>query len=216
MNLITPYEVLKYSPAGMDYPIAQFCDLIPDIEQEFARECLGNTLYEYFVGKLTPYPDEAKEWDKKSVYGLEDVVIRNGCLFVSEVACNETDPLKETGDWSPFERFIDDHVNTFWKTYLRRILALKVYMASLIFTTWRGGSGGLTIASGDSAGIRAANKGEMSDVKTGLIAEIERTTQNMRFWIRDKGADAGFPSSFICNQFCETPGRKQRRWAFRN
>lgn len=200
----------------MDYPTAHFCDLIPQIEQEFARECLGKTLYDYFVSKLTEYPTGAKEWDKKTVYAEGDVVIRNGCLFVSDVACNETDPLKETGDWLPFERFTDADVNTFWTTYLRRILALKVYMASLIFTTWRSGSGGLTIASGDSAGIRAANKGEMSDVKTGLIAEVERTTANMRFWIRDNGADAGFPSDFVCDQFCETPGRRQRRWAFRN
>lgn len=180
MNLITAFEVLKYSPAGSDYPTATFCEIIPQVEQEFSRECLGKELYDYFVGKLTPYPSGVTEYDSGATYAEGDVVIRNGCLFVSAVASNTTDPLTETGDWEAFERFTDAGVNEFWNLYLRRILALKVYMSSLLFTTWRAGSGGVVIAQGDSAGMRAANKGEIADVKRGLLAEIERTTENMR------------------------------------
>lgn len=220
MNLITAYEVLKYSPAGSDYPTATFCELIPQIEQEFARECLGTDLFNYLIGKLTPYPSNATEYDSAVSYNVDQVVIRNGCLFVSLTNANSTDPLSATGDWKQFDRFTDTNANSFWAAYLRRILALKVYMASLVYTTWRGGAGGITISEGDGAGsrsgFRAANKGELHDVKTSLIAEIERTTANMRIWIRDNGETAGFPSAFVCGQFCETPGRRSRRWAWKN
>jgi len=215
MNLITAFEVLKYSPAGSDYPTAAFCDLIPQIEQEFTRECLGKDLYDYFIGKLTPYPAGASEYDSEAVYAAGAVVIRNGCLFVSAVNANTTDPLLETGDWDPFERFTDAGVNEFWGIYLRRILALKVYMSSLIYTTWRAGSGGIVIAQGDGAGMRAANKGEISDVKRALLAEIERTTANMREWLNDNWATKGFPNGNGCGDNCQTPGKKSRRWMFK-
>jgi hypothetical protein len=217
MSLITAYEVLKYSTAGNDYPTAQFCELIPQIEQEFARDCIGPELYEYFLSKLAPYPVGLTEFVDGEDYDTGEKVIRNGCIFVSIVNNNQSDPLSETGDWEAWERFTEENVQAFWEKYLRRLLALKVYMASLIYTTWRAGAGGVTIAAGDSAGMRAANKAEMSDVKTGLINEIERVTQNMRYWIRDNGTSAGFPSTFVCNSFngCPTPGRRQRRWAFK-
>lgn len=215
MNLITAFEVLKYSPAGSDYPTATFCEIIPQVEQEFSRECLGKELYDYFVGKLTPYPSGVTEYDSGATYAEGDVVIRNGCLFVSAVASNTTDPLTETGDWEAFERFTDAGVNEFWNLYLRRILALKVYMSSLLFTTWRAGSGGVVIAQGDSAGMRAANKGEIADVKRGLLAEIERTTENMRYWLKDNWQDKGFPNGNACGDNCRTPGKKSRRWMFK-
>lgn len=215
MNLITAFEVLKYSPAGSDYPTAAFCDLIPQIEQEFTRECLKKELYEYFVSKLTVYPAGVSEYDSGETYAQGDVVIRNGCLFVSAENSNASDPLAETGAWEAFERFTDAGVNELWKTYLRRILALKVYMSSLIYTTWRAGSGGITIAQGDGAGMRSANKGEISDVKRSLLAEIERTTANMREWLNDNWKAKGFPNDGVCGNTCKTPGKTSRRWMFK-
>ena len=220
MSLITAYEVLKYSPAGNDYPTAQFCELIPQIEQEFARDCLGQELYDYFVSKLTAYPATTQEWDASGSYCIGDVVIRNGCLFISVLEHSDSDPLLGEDDWEPFERFTDAQVNIFWEKYLRRLLALKVYSASLLYTTWRAGAGGLTIAVGDGvgggSGFRAATKAELSDVKTGLIAEIERVTANMLQWIKDNSETSGFPTVKSCsNDLCATPGRRARRWAWK-
>lgn len=215
MSLITPFEVLKYSTAGFDYPTRQFCELIPQIEQEFARDCLGQDFYDYLVSKLTPVPTGVLEYDKTLTYAIGDKVIRNGCMFVSLTAGNTTDPLSETGDWEAFARFTDAASNQFWKDYLRRLLALKVFMSSLLPTTWRAGNTGVVIAAGDSAGMRAGNKGEMADLKAGLLSEIERVTGNMLYWISKNGTDAGFPSEFVCNRMCATPGRRSRRWAWK-
>jgi len=215
MSLITAYEVLKYSPAGRDYPTVQFCELIPQIEEQFARECLGQDLYDYFVSKLTPYPTDAVEYDSTVGYAVDEIVIYNGCLFVCIADNCGSNPILDTDQWEAFDRFTDAAVNAFWMNYLRRCLALKVYSASLIYTTWRAGAGGVVISAGDSQGFRSATKAELSDIKTGLIAEIERVEKNMLIWLRDNGTDAGFPSTLACANMCQTPGRTKRRWAFK-
>ena len=220
MSLITAFEVLKYSPAGSDYPTAHFCELIPQIEQEFARECIGTDMYDYFVGKLTAYPDNAAEWESCNTYTTGNVVIRNGCLFVAQNVHTASDPLAQIDDdWEPFERFTDATVNTFWVKYLRRLLALKVYSSSLLYTTWRAGAGGVNIAVGDGvgggSGFRAATKTELSDLKTNLIGEIDRVTANMLQWLKDNSETSGFPPLKSCNQICQTPGKRARRWAWK-
>lgn len=216
MSLITPYEVLQYSPAkGSTYPTVQFCELIPQIEQELARDCLGLEFYDYLVENLAEVPAGVLEYDPGQTYAIDDKVIRNGCLFVSLVNSNNSDPLKETGDWEAFPRFTVEAVNDFWRAYLRRLLALKVYMSSLIYSAWQPGAGGITVAAGDRDGFRAVNKGELGDVKRGVISEIERVTTNMLAWLRENGEDAGFPTAFVCKNLCQTQGKVSRRWAWK-
>ena len=77
MNLTVPFEVLKHSPAGFDYPTDGFCELIPIFEQELRRECLGKPLFDYMVAHLNPYPDVFSEWDATVQYSIGDVAVRN-------------------------------------------------------------------------------------------------------------------------------------------
>lgn len=214
MDLITPFEVLKYSPAGFDYPTSSFCELIPQIEQEFARECLGETLYDYLVTKLAVYPSSVSEYDPNATYSLDDLVIRNGCTFKSTANGNTTDPIEPGSSWTAFERFTDAGANRLWEGYLRFLLALKVYQSSLIFTTFRSGAGGLTVNQGDGSGTRGANKAELIHTSTNLDGQIKRTTDNMLKWLDKNAETLGLPVP-ECLAGCETPARHSRRWAFR-
>jgi len=214
MDLITPFEVLKYSPAGFDYPTSSFCELIPQIEQEFADECLGTTLYDYLVSKLTTYPSSVSEYDPNVSYSLDDLVIRNGCTFKSTANSNTTDPIVSGSDWTAFERFTDAGSNQLWTGYLRFLLALKVYDASLIFTTYRSGAGGLTVNQGDGSGFRSANKAEIIQTSAKLDGQIKRTTDNMLRWLTKNAETLGLPFP-VCLEGCETPSRHSRRWGFR-
>jgi len=215
MSLITPFEVLKYSPAGFEYPTGSFCQIIPQVEQEFVRQCLDDELYNYLVSKLTPYPTGTGEYDPGNSYDSGDIVIRNGQLFVSDVNSNATDPLTPGSPWSDFERFTEAGANELWKGYLRFILALKVYMSSLIFTTYRGGSGGLVINSGgDGTGFRSANKSELITVNEHLVGQVERATANMLVWLKDNATAKGLPVP-SCLTACATPGRRSRRWGWK-
>ena len=215
MSLITAYEVLKYSTAGKDYPTGQFCEIIPQVEEEFARECLGQDLYDHMVDSMAEYPETATEWEDCTVYDTGDVVVRNGSLFVSLSDGNRTDPLVETGDWEAFERFTTTGTQLLWTRYLRRILALKVFMASRFDVTWRSGAGGVVVAMGDSAGFRAANKAEITLLKESDIAKIETTTKNMLAWLTDNAETHSLPLADSCQtNLCQTRGKRVRRWAF--
>lgn len=214
MNLTTPFEVLKYSPAGFDYPATNFCVLIPQFEQELRRSCLGKPLFDFMVSKLATYPPNVQEWDSVVSYAFDAVVIRNGCTFVSTANSNETDPLADGSDWVEFDRFTHDGANELWSLYLRQIMAYKVYMASLTSTTFRAGAGGITVGQGDGSGSRSANKGEILNTKQELEAFIRMTTENMVEWLSDNYVAKGLPTP-VCMTGCNTTTNRSRRWALR-
>lgn len=213
MSLITAFEVLKYSPAGFDYSTATFCEIIPQIEEELARECLGADLYDYLISVLRVYPNSATEYDATLTYSLDDLAIRNGCLFVSTANGNTTDPIEPNSDWTAWERFTAAGANNLWNKYLRFILALKVYQSSLIFTTFRAGAGGLTVNSGDGSGFRSVNKTELISVEAKLDGQAQRATANMLAWLKDNYVAESLPLP-ECLRGCEVPGRHSRRWGF--
>lgn len=220
-NIINPWEVVNHSPAGRDYPQKHICDAIPREEQAFGYECLGKELYNYLLDNLTEYdPDTTVEWKSGQSYGLNVVVIRHGCLFKSTKAANTTDPVNDAaGDWDVVEKFTVACANELWVNYLRQILAFRIYMSTLNYSTNQSTAGGLVVNAGDSAGRRGANKGEVIDTKTTLIHQIEMHTKNMLRWFSEKRDDetCTLPlSNFAeCGTSCKTPGARRRRWAMK-
>lgn len=214
MNLTTEFEVLKYSPAGFDYPTSMFCLLIPQYEQQLKRECLGDDLFDFLVSKLTPYPATVSEWDESISYSIGDVVIRNNCTFTSTANTNTTDPLVAGSDWTPFERFTHSGANNLWSLYLRQIMATKVFAGSLGSATYRAGSGGLVVNSGDGTGSRSATKTEMLTSMTQFNGFIEMTTVNMIEWLTDNYVAQDLPIP-ACVGNCDVPENRSRRFAWR-
>jgi hypothetical protein len=213
--MITPYECLLYGGVGRDFPQRDFCQLIPQIEQELARECVGKDLWAYLKTKLNTTPTGATDWLPSAIYDEDDVVIRDGCTFTSLVDSNTSDPLVNSANWQLYEKFTDDYCNELWTGYLRRLLAMKVCLSSITAATFRVGSGGLVVNTGDSTGARTGKKEEINDVKTAMIAEIERVMKNMLEWLADNYITAGMPAPLGCGN-CETRGGRRRRWNFRN
>ena len=213
--MITPYECLLYGGVGRDFPQREFCQLIPQIEQELARECVGKDLWAYLKTKLATAPTGATDWLPSVTYDEDDVVVRDGCTFISLVDSNTADPLTNAVNWQLFEKFTDDYCNELWTGYLRRLLALKVCLSAVTPATFRAGSGGLVVNTGDSTGARTGKKEEINDVKSAMISEIERVTKNMGEWLADNYVTAGMPSPLGCGT-CETRGARRRRWNFRN
>lgn len=214
MNLTTPFEVLKYSPAGFNYPTRSFCILIPQIEQAFRRECLGDALFDFMVAHLKPYPETFTEWDESETYAIGDIVIRNLCTYESTANSNTTDPIETGSNWVQFERF--DHVgaNELWELYLRQIFASKVYIATLPSSTYQTGAGGLVVNNGDNTGARAANKTELLGILNEQTDFVRMTVENMLEWLSDNATEKGLPS-VNCSTGCETRTNRSRRFAFR-
>lgn len=222
-NLITAYEVKRYSPAGANYPEVNICEAIPHVEQALGYKCLGEELYEWLISKLTPYPADVQNYDPSTEYGEDEYVVRNGCLFVSDVACNRTDPISADSDWSAVDKFTDACANTLWAGYLRRLLALRVYETVMLYDTQQSGAGGVVVALGDgyNTGHRAASKGEIADRAKRLDEDANLVVQNMYRWF-DKQLSAGTCSGMPINSAkacwsaqCEQPRKGIRRFAFK-
>lgn len=221
--MITAYEVVRFSPAGKDYPTVNICEAIPQVEEAFGYSCLGADLYEYLLSVLVPYPETAAEYDPGTDYALGEYVVRHGCLFVSAVDCNRTDPLDADTDWTPVDRFTDACANTLWTKYLRRILALRVYEAVVLYDTQTSGAAGVTIRIGDgySSGSRAASKGEIGDRQKRLQNDASTTLENMYRWMQKQIDDATcttlpLESGTACwSANCQKPSRGGRRIAWR-
>lgn len=214
MSLITNYEVLSGSSASFDYPTHTFCMLIPQYEQALTRECLGQDLYDFMVSKLTPYPEVVTEWDSSAVYSEGDMVVRNYVTYESTADSNDTDPLTAGSDWALFVKFTHAGANELWNGYLKSIIAMRVYNASLPLTTYRSGAGGMVVNSGDSSGFRSANKAEMLTANMHHEGLIQLYTTNMVQWLKDNYVAKELPAP-SCAIGCKTIGRRSRRWAFR-
>lgn len=216
-QLLTPFEVLLYSPAGLGYPTAQFCDLIPQIEEAFFEECLGAEFRGWMVESIRELPENVEAWQGNVVYQTGDFAIWQGCIFESLEDDNEDEPSEVS--WQAFERFENAAAQQLWAKYLRRVLAFKVYRASLTYTVYRGGNGGLLVNTGDGTGFRSLNKQELADLKNQLEADIELTNRNMMNWLLKnyKELEIPYSSPIGCDENgCIPKRRNVRRWNFRN
>lgn len=215
MSLITEFEVLQYSFAGPNYPTRQFCELIPQIEEELARECLGQALYDYLVTKLRAYPENPETWSAHcTTYTKNSVVVAGGKTYLSTTNYNTTDPLEANNKWVLFTRFTTDYSNLLWTKYLRRLLALKVFLASLTPQTFEPGANGLVVkAGGYNSTERTGNQGEVNNLKDATMTEIDRVMANMLVWLKANRVTAGFPADDRANCVDGNCGPvRKRRW----
>lgn len=226
-TILTAAEVQQTAPAGLNFPRDIICAEIPNIEPDFGFECLGEDLYEWLLDNMADAPEAVSEWVAETEYADGAFVIRNGCTFESLLDCNRNDPLDDPDEtWQAFRKFGDnDCANTFWSNYLKPVLALKVYAASLNYATRQTGANGLTVLAGTSdfqgQGFRSASKNELADYKTDLIADIDRATRNMMRWAKKQvelGTDCGgmpLNEMLNCNGLCKPQTNSVRRWGFR-
>jgi hypothetical protein len=164
-----------------------------------------------------------QEYDPTIEYSEDEYVVRHGCLFVSEVGCNRTDPVEVENDWAAVDKFADACANTLWTRYLRRILALRVYETVMLYDTQQSGAGGVVVSLGDgyNTGHRAASKGEIADRAKRLDEDANLTVQNMYRWFEKQLEDKTcttmpINSAQACWQRnCEQPRKGIRRFAFK-
>ena len=225
-TLATPYEVVKYSQAGRDYPTDKICNILPQVEEEFGYDCLGETLYEYLLGELEAYPDNVEDWSSDGSYDIDDYVVRFGCLYKSLIDCNRNDPADEVeGAWEVPARFGDNQcANELWDNYLRQIIALKTYVLSINSTSMKSGPNGITVLENpdrfQGSGTRTANKAERSDYKVDHLKTIEIITRNMLRWAQkkvsnDSTCEVPLSSMLECNGLCKPASKSRRRWGFK-
>jgi len=222
-TVITPWEVIRYSPAGSNYPTEKICNNIRQVEEDFFYRCFGQTFYEYLQDHLNEYPDpEPGLWDAGDTYATGDYVVYEGCLYRSLQNTNTgKDPASETEWWALFEKFDDACLNRLWTGYLRPYLAHVLYAESLLFTTQNSGAGGITVRSNDrvseGSGIRTANMNEISAHKATVMDLAAKIYENMIRYINlNAQTCTEYQNILACNNNCGPAVKKAgRRIAFR-
>ena len=66
-TVITPWEVIQYSPAGSNYPASAVCSDIRQVEEDFFYRCFGHEFYEAELRYLVEH-----EWVRR----LDDAIWR--------------------------------------------------------------------------------------------------------------------------------------------
>lgn len=202
-RLITEIEAINHSPAGVGFPRKFICENLDLVEEEFTRDCLGDDLFDYLVGKLTDV-STAMEWEPCNAYALDTLVFIGEAFYKSTASDNDTDPRENGTPWTSVNKFTDACCNTLWTKYLRRILAYKVYYYALPFATNQSGAGGLTIQETDGRGTRSARPAEVDKSLGDVLRVVNTSTVNMIKWLDDTDQSAcGFPSR-VCGEGCET------------
>lgn len=217
-----PYEVMEKAPGTRQYPTDKFCEIIPQVEEELANECLGAELMNFIASKCNncgeAYTGQIYEWVPGKTYNADDKVIRNGCVYTTGLDSVTADPLAlmNPNPWNLVPKFNHSGVTELWEKYLWHLISLKVFMSSLIYTTFNAGATGLMVDGGsrDGTGLRSANKSEMSDYKTALKFEIDRVAKNMNRWLNDNWKEKELPQPLQCSD-CDIPQKRSRRFAFR-
>ncbi len=215
-SILTPYEAVRYSSARRDYPAAEMCNVIPQIEQEVIHKCLSDDLWDFLLLHLREIPETAAAWDSGQTYSSGDVVVVDGCLYESTANSNTTNPLAQGSAWTPWARFDNEAATVLWNDYLRRLLAQKCLLATITPATLQAGSGGLITSNRDLQGWNTADKVQMSDFKKSVLDDVERVTSNMLEFLSDNANE--YPTAvYPCDggQDCNSQAkRNRRRWAF--
>lgn len=219
-TIITALEVVRYSPAGRDYPLTHICDRIELVEEDIGYRVLGEQFYTYLLNNLEEKPTGVEEWKDCNEYSNGELVDINGCIFRSLIDGNRQDPLDSVNAWEEYPKFTKSCLNTFWKSYFRKYLAYTIYAGSLNYTTNATGAGGLVVrVQGDanrSNTTRTANKTEMSTMTSDLLSDADTLYRNMMRWLVANKTQCNFG----CIMGIESPAVKEhdkggRRWAFR-
>lgn len=213
-SLITPAEVVRYSPVSNDFPLSQLYGQVKAEEWLLFIQYIGEDFYELLLADLVDY-SSVPQWDG-GPYAAGDHVMEQGMIFTSLIDANETeigDPLNEAA-WKEADKFTTACYNSLWTTgFLRELLAYAVILPAVTHTTYPTGAAGTVQKYEDMTGIRTAANPNYAKV----IDELQRG-KNMRLrlvakYISDNSEGCNFSGTLYganCNTLGAGAGRARK------
>lgn len=183
-TLITAFEVVKYSPVKHDYPTSYICDHIYNKELKlFNGKNLLRETYTKLVADLIEYSN-VTEWDIDDTYNENDIVLLDGCIYVSLEDTNTNSPV-DSAYWMLAPKFNTACYNVLWVNFLRRYLAYNIIYTSIQYSTYQATSKGLTKQLQDNTGSGVVNKDEFFGWKREILDDAKDILENMIEWMGD-------------------------------
>lgn len=193
-QIITETEVLRFSPAGEQYPATHISKRILQVEMDVAANIWGCDFADYLETHLTP-PESADEWQDCKTYSDGDFALRSGIVYESTADNNRKDPLLGV-DWIEQPRFDTDCLNELFVYFMRPWLAHRIYAGTLEYTTNATQAGGLVKRFDDSSrtgGTRTATVSELQANISTIRNDEAMIYGNMIEWLKKNAATCDFP-----------------------
>ena len=199
-SLITPQEVVKYSPVDVHSHGEMRTDMIVTIEERLFRKCFGFDLYLDMLDNRKPYtlgPDYT-HFQENINYTLNSYVLYKDELFkvIKVTTGKEVPPLKT--HFKEAEKFENAKYDLFWKRYLRRILSFSVNTDSMMFRTVKDSADGIVRKSSED--YKGVTTKEVATVRKDYREMIDEMIENARQYILSNPDD--FPLSKFVTEGC--------------
>lgn len=216
-QIISPQEVVVFSPAGINYPTTHISKRIFTVENDVANKIWGCEFADYLDLHLVDFSG-AENWESCKVYALGALAMRNGIVYESEVASNKKDPIDGV-DWTEAERFDKDCLSELYVYFMRPFLAHRIYAGTLEYTTNNTGPGGSVRKFDDSTrqgGTRSATVAEMNATISTVRDDEAMIYGNMIAWLKDNATTCEFPPiKALCSDSIGPSPNINRRKAWR-
>lgn len=218
-TLITPAEVVLYSPVNGNTNNSIYCSIIPMAEQKLFRECIGSDFYKALLADLRAVPAGVQVFDAGSMYLQNDVVEYEAELYTviqdtdgSQTPCNEN-------YFQPYGKFNTTAYQTLWDDYLKYVLAFQVELSTTTYTAISQEAAGLVRKKGET--FDPANTKELGLFKTGIATDLASWLDNMNEFLMQEENETVYPlyKGWQDKQACAkgescTPRKAQRFYGF--
>lgn len=155
-SLITPQEVVKFSPVDVHSHGEMRADMIVAIEEKLFRECFGFDFYLALLEDKKKYSLTSgtgitvyENFRNQINYTLNSYVLYKDELYkvIKATTGEQTPPLKT--HFTEAEKFATAKYDLLWKRYLRRILSFSINAESIMFRTVKDSADGIVRKNGE-------------------------------------------------------------------
>lgn len=182
-TLITAWEVVKFSPAGDNFPASRVVNAISQVEQKLRRTIIGAEYYDQMLEDVNEFIG-VEEWTPKT-YQSNDKALYLDTFIYSLIDDNDTDPAEDSDGtkWAVSDKFSNEAYQELWEKHLRAVIAYLVMSKSNIYATYQLGAKGSTEEYSDSTGTRTASNKTFLGVQGQLVVDAQELIENMKFFL---------------------------------
>lgn len=201
-TIVEPCEVVRYASISSEYPTRHLCDLIAQVEEEFANTCIGYDFYQYLLNDLVDTSIYIVA--KQGVKYPTNTIVQYECAYYKALQDDVTlNDIKDVFSFEKLKKFVDSDNEILYEKYLRRIISLKVYAQSLTEATIKSSAGGAIVNTGDSMGNRTANRQELAALKDSTLSNAAQAIENMYQFVYRMQKQGKFKNWGACSISCE-------------
>lgn len=217
MSLITPYEVVRYSPVQKDYPVEYIKGHINRVETKAFRKCyLGKAFLAALIENMSDL-SLATVWDSETTYAKDALINDCGLIYKSLVDGNIKEPA-DIDSWVIAPKFDTDSTNVLWTEYMAEWLSLEILFTSIRYSTYQAGAKGLVKLFDDSTGIQTVDHQAFVAYKKELRYDADDALDNMYDFMLQQTIDKEVDYTSIqkiataCNDIaCKSPRKRRKR-----